>query len=206
MARDQFLENVRAAADYLSPAFYVNGIRLNPEHLSDILRERLFWLTPATVEGFDPDDFGELSDEARERLARSVRAFRAIAEQASAEKSPSEDQVREASAHFIAILSTLERHLEGFNLYHALKRQAFPEIVRDFVIKTGDDSTGDPAVWVWVILADRAAGSLAFEVLQEMRNGVKAVLRRLKIDRYPYIRFRTESEQRELEMEAMSAR
>jgi hypothetical protein len=206
MAREQFLENVRAAADYLSPAYYANGIRLNPEHLSDILREESFWLTPAAVEEFDPDDFGELSEEAREQLARDIQAFRAIAEQASAGKSPSKDQVREASARFISILSTLERHLEGFDLYHALKRQAFPEIVRDFAIKIGDDSTGDPAVWVWVILADRAAGSLAFEILQEMRTGVNAVMRRLKIDRYPYIRFRTESEQRELEMEAMSAR
>lgn len=206
MDKEQFLENVRAAADYLSPAFHVNGIRLNPEHLSELLRERLFWLTPAAVEEFDPDDFGELSDEARERLARDVEAFRAIAEQASAEKSPSKDQVREASAHFISILSTLQRHLEGFNLYHALKQRAFPEIVRDFAIKIGDDSTGDPAVWVWVILAEPVEGPRIVEILREMQTGVDAVLRRLKIDRYPYIRFRTEAEQRELEMEEMSAR
>jgi hypothetical protein len=77
--------------------------------------------------------------------------------------------------------------------------------VTDFAIKAGLDSSGDPALWVWVIVKDEAADSHFSEKAATIREQVVAVLEDARISRWPYVRFRTESEQNEVEVEELSS-
>jgi hypothetical protein len=199
MTRDEFLLNLRTAAQFLSPTVQVNGIRLDPGYLEDVLRGATIWLTPKAVEGFDPDDFAELSADDRQRLIRAVEQFREIASQVPRDAPATDQQIREAAPAFISILTIVRPYLEMFKIYHALKRESFPDYVKDFAVKVGEDSTGDPAAWIWVIIADRVGGREFITKVPEVRERVEEALRRERIDLYPYLRFRTESEQRELE-------
>jgi hypothetical protein len=59
---------------------------------------------------------------------------------------------------------------------------------------------GDPAIWIWVILRDDIAGTA--EILkhsQPVRTTIVQALREAGIDRWPYLRFRGQSEQAELD-------
>jgi hypothetical protein len=63
-------------------------------------------------------------------------------------------ELAEAGPAFAEILDIMGPYLEGFRLYHVLKKLKFPGYVRDFAVRFGDDSTGDPAAWVWLIVSD----------------------------------------------------
>jgi hypothetical protein len=199
MAREKFLRNLRTAAGFLSPRGQVNGIRLDPHHLAQLLGRSRSWLTPQAVQGFDPDDFPELPLDERERLVASVAHFQEIAGLNRAQTVPTSDQLRDAAPHFLAILSAMWPYLEGFQVYAALKRQRFPEFVRDFAVKVGEDSTGDPAAWVWVIVADEAANETLFRRSRDIERMVEETMEQAGIKLYPYVHFRAVSEQYDLE-------
>jgi hypothetical protein len=74
-------------------------------------------------------------------------------------------------------------------------RSRFPE-VSDVSASPYTDSTGDPAVRVWLTLRDRA-GSLSFAQVAPLEAFV--VERLADTGRYVYVRYRLESEQRELD-------
>jgi hypothetical protein len=67
--------------------------------------------------------------------------------------------------------------------------------IRDYVFETGDDHAGYPAIWCWVIVEDEAATR---EIMGQIRDYLEAVIRKTAPNRWPYIRFRTVSEQAEL--------
>jgi hypothetical protein len=199
MAREEFLRNLQTAARFVSPAEQVNGIRLDPQYLATVLRDTTTWLTPIAVEGFDPVDFPELSAEEKNQLERDVWTFRTAAEQVPPDASPNDQQVQAALLAFVSILTAMRPYLDGFKIYDVLKRQPFPEYVQDFAVRIGRDSTGDPAVWIWVIIRDEVGGKGFFKRVPEVEQRIEAALRRAHIDLWPYIRFRTESEQHDLE-------
>jgi hypothetical protein len=72
------------------------------------------------------------------------------------------------------------------------KMRHLPAAVKDWQVETGEDSTGDPAVWVWVTLEDDAD----FAVRQRLRTSVRdAVHRNLRrTEPWVYVRFRGASE------------
>jgi len=201
MAKARFLRNLHTAVRSLSPAVHVNGIRLDDEHLGELLRRATLWLTPTAVQGFDPADFPQVPPEERDRLTGNVEKFEAIARAVSEGRPASEAQVREASLLLLAILSTMGPYLEGFKVYSALKLQKFPDFVRDFAIKVGEDSTGDPSVWVWLIVTDAAAAAVKKLVKQlpAISQQVDEALEDANIDAYPYVRVRSLSDQLDLE-------
>ncbi len=83
------------------------------------------------------------------------------------------------------------------NILMALEHPSFVTEIRH-VLDT--DSAGDPAVWIWVILQDATAESAAFPACTEpVRSTIAQALREAEIDRWPYVRFRGESEQVELD-------
>lgn len=61
-----------------------------------------------------------------------------------------------------------------------------------------DDATGDPAVWVWLIVADEKLESPAFQSeLEAFQSQVGETLRADGIERWPYVRLESISDQAE---------
>ena len=110
----------------------------------------------------------------------------------------------EALPVFLKILEVLEPILDEYAAYPILKQAELPDIVTDFAIRAGLDSTGDPGVWVWAIIKDEAADPEFRKQVAEVRRQADDALQDADIGRWPYISFRTESEQHELEAEELS--
>ena len=79
----------------------------------------------------------------------------------------------------------------------SIKRPSFVTEIRHVL---DNDWSGDPAVLIWVILRDDIADSS--EILEHskpIRTTIGQALRDAKIDRWPYVHFRGQSEQAELD-------
>jgi hypothetical protein len=203
-SQELFLTNFKRAAHPISPAAHSNGIRLDPAYLEVLLRRSTSWLTPRAVKGFDSKDFSELNEDARSALKAAVEQFSSIAKRAPRDGPAPTELVDEALPVFLKILEVLEPILDEYAAYHMLKHTELSDFVTDFAIRAGLDSTGDPGVWVWVIIKDEAADLKFREQVAETRRQVDAAIHEADIGRWPYIRFRTESEQHELEAEELT--
>lgn len=76
---------------------------------------------------------------------------------------------------------------------------SLPHYVREVKYELDEDWTGDPAVYIYLILADELTQEPGYQddvlrVNQEVSNAVFAS----GTDRFPYVRVRTVSEEREL--------
>jgi hypothetical protein len=78
-----------------------------------------------------------------------------------------------------------------------LVRDEIPDWVKEMVFETGYDSIGEPALWIWAEVEDFAAED---DVFRENTQLVREILRQAATevcpDRWPYVRFRTVSDQR----------
>ena len=73
-----------------------------------------------------------------------------------------------------------------------------PRVVR-IELEEGFDSTGDPALYIWVLLADDTPDEeQTWQKVREIRRIIRETLHDAQEERWPYVRFRTESEHREL--------
>ncbi|MBI3118971.1 MAG: hypothetical protein HYZ00_09820 [Candidatus Hydrogenedentes bacterium] len=84
----------------------------------------------------------------------------------------------------------------------AINKADLPESVLEVKTEFDADATGDPAVWLYVIVSDKEANSRKFsqsslDILEKLREAVQQT----GVDRWPYIRFRSESEQATLSEE-----
>lgn len=197
MARQEFLLNLKTAAGFLSPRVQANGVRLGSEYLERILRRSTIWLTPRALDGFDVADYPDLDPKTRDRLVRAIERFQAVARRIDPKEPASDADLAEAGPAFAEILDILGDDLEGFSIYQALKAQRFPAYVRDYAIGLGEDSTGDPAAWIWLIVSDESRIDDYIRDLPELRDTAKRALDRAREDRLLYLGFRAESEQRE---------
>ena len=76
--------------------------------------------------------------------------------------------------------------------------------VDHYVVATGEDSTGDPAVRIWVILEDAYGESPDLESSStRIERQIFGVLRNSGVDMWPYVHFRTRTEQAEMDREDM---
>lgn len=81
-----------------------------------------------------------------------------------------------------------------------MKAVEFPDFVQTWDYEFGRDSSGQPAVWIWLVVDDAAADDPAFTAATtRLRREIHRSLQREGLDRWPYLRFRTFSEQRELQ-------
>jgi hypothetical protein len=202
-SKELFLTNFKRAAYPISPAAHSNGIRLDPAYLEILLRKSTGWLTPRAVRGFNANDFPELSQDARNALEAQVERFSSIAQRAPREGTAPPELVDEAIPVFLKTVEILEPILDEYAAYHVLKHTELSDFVTDFAIKAGLDSSGDPAVWVWVITKD-APESEFLKQARQIRPQVQETLQEADIGRWPYIGFRSESEQHELEAEELT--
>ena len=203
-SRDEFLTNLSNAVRPPLRTFHPNGIRLNRPYLERALQRSPIWLTPRAVKGFDIKDFPELPPDAQRTLASEVERFQSVAKRAPRRAAAPPDLIDQALPAFLTIFETMEPYLDEYAAYPLLKQARLPDDVIDFAIKPGPDWEGDPAVYVWVIIKDEAADSSFREKAAAIREQVRNVLEDADIGRWPYVRFRTESEQNELEAEELS--
>ena len=152
MAIKDFWNNIRAGASLTSSQAVVDSPRLNAERIESILRSATSWLTPKSVEGYDPDDFDFLADEERQRLTDNIKHFRATASKVPHIGPPTNEQIREAMPEFENILKTIrpDRYgdLDAFVLGKKIEREVsgtLPQWARELIFETGFDVSGEPA-------------------------------------------------------------
>jgi hypothetical protein len=112
MAREQFIDSLRLASRMLTPPIVssVQGAQTNA-YLASKLHAADFWLTPKSVEGFDPADFADWPKNEREELSREVAAFLAIAKEVPANKAVTKAQSNQARKHLERAIQTVRKHL-----------------------------------------------------------------------------------------------
>jgi hypothetical protein len=205
MALREFWTHVRVAADLVSwTGATVDAPRLDASRIERILRESHSWLMPRVVEGFDEHDFDFLSEEGRRSLQESVRGFLRVAERVPDDAGPSPQQVQDALPYFRRIIELLrpDKYADPDALILGERIEQFvegrlPTWVREMVFETGNDANGEPALWIWVEIDDTAAAEDVFsQNTKSIRTILERAVRKVAIDRWPYIRFRTTSEQR----------
>ena len=75
----------------------------------------------------------------------------------------------------------------------------FPAAIAGWDVKVGRDSTGDDAVWVWVVLHDDLVEQVwPLQTRDELRDRVREIVRSAAAptEIQVYVRFRSESEHR----------
>jgi hypothetical protein len=88
---------------------------------------------------------------------------------------------------------------EAESIRNAVKNAALPDTVREVSQRVDVDATGAPAVWIWVVVDDAAAVRPDFpSVAAAIRDAIRDALEQAGIARWPYVRFRTRSEEAEL--------
>src|SRR5262249_10344 len=143
--------------------------------------------------------------EERRDLQESVDRFLRVVEQVPGNGRPSEAQVEAALPPFQRIVEILrpDKYAErdalviGKRLEQYL-RGRLPDWVREVVCETGNDgNVGEPALWIWVEVADEAAKEGVFsQNTRTVRSIVDPAARKIAPDRWPFVRFRSSSEQR----------
>jgi hypothetical protein len=201
MPIDDFWLNLRTAARHLAPTVAVDSPRADSERLERALQSAALWLTPHSVEGYDPRDFAFLAPADIENLTRNVERFRAVAAQVPTGQPASEGRAREAWTALDEVLRLLRPHsfpdAESFKIQYSLEKELrgkLPPWVESFTSETGTDTSEDPALWIWLNVSDEAGKRLAAGEGRAVREEVESAVRRLGIRRWPYVRFQTPSE------------
>lgn len=163
------------------------------------------WLNVAAVQGLTDIDFVTLPPARREELFRRVEQFRDVA------RLPQPDAgqravAREALTRIGELLHpyrTPESRRVLDTLWGAWQEEAVRDVrqwIPTFDYQLGEDSSGEPAVWVWLILNDdvdiEAADTRGG--LSRLRLLIHARFQDAGIDRWPYIGVRSCSDVREL--------
>lgn len=92
---------------------------------------------------------------------------------------------------------------ETSQIQSAIESAKLPGYVREVQSELGVDSTGAPAVWLYVIVTNKEAKSPEFGMhTMRIRDSLGDAIRDHGVDRWPYIRFRSVSEQKALALEA----
>jgi len=203
MSLQEFWISVKTGASFLAPTATVDSPKLDAGRIEAILRGADIWLTPKSVEGFDENDFTFLANDERVRLKQCVDEFLQVAQQVPPDQPATNMQVRAAMPPFQCVLEIMRPDkygdvtaLEiGKRLEQRLAGQ-LPEWVKEMRFETGKDANGDPAIWVWVEIADAASEKSVFSRnAKQVRELVESCHRKLSVPYWPYVRFRTTSEQ-----------
>ena len=204
MAKEEFIQNVRLARTLLDHRVEADHPSIDADQIARRLSRAALWLTPASVRGFDAADFPELSDASRDELERSVRAFREVAEQVPDDGPATAEQEAAASRSFHTILRVLDPYFptpdELDRLRAAMKTVDFPDVVQTWDYEFGRDLAGDPAVRIWMVVDDEVADDPTFTATStRLQREIHRSLQRAGLDRWPYVYYRTFSEQRSLQ-------
>jgi hypothetical protein len=197
MAIEEFWSNLRGAAGWL-----VRTMPEDPAHADAATLERMFqyarmWLTPRSVEGFDPDEFAFLPDEHRAALQESVERFRSVVDRMPRKKPPKRELLEEGRVALRAILDLI--HLlefvdaESFRTTVLLERELrgrLPHWVTGISCRSGLDLADDPAIWIQVDVTDAAVDKkLIAKHWQKINDEIESAYRRIGGRRWVFYRY-----------------
>jgi hypothetical protein len=193
MALPEFVESVRIAAGFLSPEVWTDSRNQPPDEMARSMQLADIWLTPAAVKGFSKEDFVSLPPDERDRLAEAVDQFRAVARQVGPHGPATAQQVNDALPQFLTILETLRPYIadpEAIEVRRAIWQACwtYRDWILSFDFQLGEDSAGEPAVRVWLII-DKGVDVLSRKVqldLRKVRDDIRAKLREAGIRRDLY--------------------
>jgi hypothetical protein len=183
------------AAVAFSDSAPAETLKLDPDRAT---QGSMPWLTPHSLEGYDPRDFEFLEPPQQRELQANVEVFQSVARQVGGKSPPSQERRRAAAVALIEILKLLKPHQfhdpEAFRIQVLLERELrdkLPSWVAGFHCETGTDVGDDEAVYIWLNLtkegAEEKAGSREG---MEVCEVVESAVRRLGILRWPYVWFR----------------
>jgi hypothetical protein len=159
MALFGFVKRVRIAASPFPPKAWEDPATIPTAEFDRAVEFEDIWLAPATVKGYSDADLVAFPVPDRDRLRAAVTTFRAVANAIPDGAPATGEQVREALPAFATILDVLKPHLADGDLLtvrRAIWRALEPyrEWILTFDFEMKPDSSGDPAVYVWLILKD----------------------------------------------------
>jgi hypothetical protein len=191
MALPEFLRNVRIGGSLRTPA-------IRQHQTSRQLARAALWLTPRVVEGFDRQDFPDLTESQRAELATRVERFRSIAASASPNKPVTELQFRQGLDAYNQVLEILQPYFadpEGEQALQILMATEFPEFVLGMYCETEEDSTGAEVLDIWVIVTDQIVETSEFwSQFDQIREQIDDRLRAAGIQKWWHVNVRTASE------------
>jgi hypothetical protein len=195
-ARSLFFGRVNESVD--------SGRRADTSSLMDAVRQTAdVWFTPDLVKDYDEADFTFLSDDERTKLRQAVDEFRRLAAQ-SQSGPPSTAQIERGYDLFVMINNLIAPHLgEELDLRRiadATRSVPWANYILGADYRIGTDSTGDPAVWIRLIVKDdvEIESPTVQAELARVRGAYREAIQKAGIERWPYITVRTRSEVKDL--------
>lgn len=205
MAFHKFVSAIQAARGVLFGRMN-QAIHTPPTDVSrwwDVVRDTAdIWLTPKIVEDYDDTEFQFLPPEQQAKLGRLVDAFRQLT--ATAKEAPTEAQLKEGFNllteinHVIAPSAGEDPDLR--RIIDVIRSVPWPDYVFGADFRLGNDSTGDPAVWIWLLLNDdvEIESRAVQDELGRVRRAYLDEIQKAGINRWPYVSVRTRSETKNL--------
>ena len=111
MAKQDFFQSVRTAVRFLAPRVETDNPYTKPSELEQRLRGAAIWLTPKSVEGFNPQDFCDVPEQERESLIQDVSSFIGVAEAVRPDRPAKPGEVETALPRFLKIVTTVQKLL-----------------------------------------------------------------------------------------------
>jgi hypothetical protein len=192
MAIDEFWQNVRLGARLNLPTRVISDTpRMDDEVIKNALANSHSWLTPKSVQGFDPADFAFLPPEERNRLTENVNGFLALAKTVDPKKPATAEQVEAATPFFTDIVKSLEfdrfADAEAYRVGKTIESDpSFPhDDVKDARYRIRRDWNGEPSIKIMTYLPDSS-----LEEFLERAKSVRKVIMDLVFERgqpyFPY--------------------
>lgn len=163
---NSFRENVRRSSLML----FGQSVADRPTQTRELIEERLraievdpkkpLWLTPVTFWDFDRESFTFLAPEELAELTDAVAEVRAVAATIPEDGRASAEQLDRTRPHFVRVVEVM-----GFDRYDDPDALIYGKVIEQRLVpwpsyldqlrfRTGYDSTDDPALWVWVYVAE----------------------------------------------------
>jgi hypothetical protein len=80
---------------------------------------------------------------------------------------------------------------EARTIQDIVTARPWPAAVKGYELEFGEDSTGDPAVWIWLAIDDDVRPSAEkIQELGEFRRDVQSAILDAHLSRWPYVGFR----------------
>jgi hypothetical protein len=108
--REQFILDVRRAVRLeQKPIVATDSEMINPDAVSRALQRAALWLTPKTVENYDPAEFTALSQDLQDSLRSAVDAFLAAAKTVPSDKAGTAVQFKDGLAAFERLIGAVRQ-------------------------------------------------------------------------------------------------